>query len=63
MLVLSRKRDEVLVIETPDGLIEITVCSNHATPVRLGTTAPKHFRIHRKEVYEAIQRGGRNRNV
>lgn len=55
MLILSRKRDEVLVIETPEGLIEITVCSHHSRPVRLGIEAPRQFAVYRKEIHERIQ--------
>ena len=57
MLMLSRRKDETIVIETSDGLIEITVTAFlSGTKVRLGIEAPKHIAIHRKEVYEAIQR-------
>lgn len=55
MLVLSRKRDEVIIIETSEGPIEITICSHHSRPVKLGIEAPQSMRIHRKEVYERIQ--------
>ncbi len=36
--------------------IEITVVGIRSDKVRLGITAPKSVPVHRKEVYEAIQR-------
>lgn len=52
MLVLSRKRDESIIIG--DDVI-ITVVDIKGEQVKLGVTAPKTVSIHRKEVYEAIQ--------
>lgn len=56
MLVLSRQRDETIVIGDE---IEITVVDIRGDKVRLGITAPAHIPVHRKEVYEAIQRENR----
>ena len=53
MLVLSRQRDETIMIG--DG-IEITVVDIRGDKVRLGINAPRSIQVHRKEVYEAIQR-------
>ncbi len=53
MLVLSRQRDETIMIG--DG-IEITVVDIRGDKVRLGINAPRTVQVHRKEVYEAIQR-------
>lgn len=53
MLVLTRKRDESIIIG--DNII-ITVIGIRGDKVRLGIEAPKEVSIHRKEVYEAIQR-------
>ena len=53
MLVLSRQRDETIVI---GDNIEITVVDIRGEKVRLGINAPAHVPVHRKEVYEAIQR-------
>jgi carbon storage regulator CsrA len=60
MLVLTRKREEV--IEIGDD-IEVTVCDIRADKVRLGIVAPTQTVIHRKEVGELIRRGLRPRNV
>ena len=53
MLVLSRLRDETIMIGDE---IEITVVDIRGDKVRLGITAPPRIAVHRKEVYEAIKR-------
>jgi len=52
MLVLSRKRNESIVI---DENIVITVVEVRGDKVRLGIEAPREVPIHRSEVYEAIR--------
>jgi len=55
MLVLSRQRNEKIVICLPKGvLITITVVDIRGIKARLGFTAPPDIPIHRKEVYEAL---------
>ncbi|MBX3396907.1 MAG: carbon storage regulator CsrA [Phycisphaerae bacterium] len=56
MLVLSRQRDETIMIGDD---VEITVVDIRGDKVRLGITAPPHIPVHRKEVYEAIKRENR----
>lgn len=53
MLVLSRQRDESIIIG--DNIV-ITVVDIRGDKVRLGIDAPKEVPVHRREVYEAIQR-------
>lgn len=53
MLVLSRQRDETIMIGDE---IEITVVDIRGDKVRLGINAPRSVHVHRKEVYEAIRR-------
>ena len=53
MLVLSRQRDETIMIGDD---VQVTVVDIRGDKVRLGITAPPHIPVHRKEVYEAIQR-------
>lgn len=53
MLVLSRQRDESIVIG--DNIV-ITIVDIRGDKVRLGITAPVEIPVHRQEVYEAIQR-------
>jgi carbon storage regulator len=52
MLVLSRQRDETIMIGDD---IEITVVDIRGDKVRLGINAPTSIAVHRKEVYEAIK--------
>ncbi|MBN1391942.1 MAG: carbon storage regulator CsrA [Sedimentisphaerales bacterium] len=53
MLVLSRQKDESIMI---GDNVEITIVDVRGDKVRLGIAAPKEIPVHRKEVYEAIQR-------
>ena len=53
MLVLSRQKDESIMVGDD---VEITIVDVRGDKVRLGITAPKQIPVHRKEVYEAIQR-------
>lgn len=58
MLVLSRQRDESIIIGND---IVITVVEIRGDKVRLGIEAPSEIPVHRQEVFEAIQREhGRN---
>lgn len=56
MLVLSRQRDETIMI---GDNIKITVVDIRGDKVRLGIVAPIEIPVHRKEVYDAIQRENR----
>ncbi|GMV96680.1 MAG: carbon storage regulator CsrA [Phycisphaerae bacterium] len=56
MLVLSRQRDQTIMIGDD---IEITVVDIRGDKVRLGINAPQSVTVHRKEVYEAIKRENR----
>ena len=53
MLVLSRRKDETIVI---GDNIHVTIVDIRGDTVRLGITAPKSIPVYRKEIYEAIQR-------
>jgi carbon storage regulator len=53
MLVLSRQRDETIMIGDE---IELTVVDIRGDKVRLGIKAPAHVAVHRKEIYDAIKR-------
>jgi carbon storage regulator len=54
MLVLSRKRNERIVI---DDDISITVLQIRGDRVRLGVEAPKERKVHRSEVLDRIRAG------
>jgi carbon storage regulator len=53
MLVLSRKKNESIVINND---ITIVVVEIRGDKVRLGIEAPKEVPVHRREVYDAIKR-------
>ncbi len=53
MLVLSRQKDESIMIGDD---VEITIVDVRGNKVRLGIAAPKSIPVHRREVYDAIQR-------
>lgn len=53
MLVLSRQRDESIMIGDD---VEIIIVDVRGDKVRLGITAPKSTPVHRREIYDAIQR-------
>lgn len=52
MLVLSRQRDETIMI---GDNVEITIVDVRGDKVRIGISAPNHVQVHRKEVYDAIR--------
>jgi carbon storage regulator len=53
MLVLSRKRNETIMI---GDSVRITVVEIRSDKVRFGILAPDDVPVHREEVYEAIKR-------
>ena len=53
MLVLSRHRDESIMIG--DDVV-VTIVDIRGDKVRLGIDAPQDIPVHRREVYDAIQR-------
>jgi carbon storage regulator len=53
MLVLSRQRDESIIIG--DNIV-VTIVDVRGDKVKLGIEAPQSVSVHRREVYEAIQR-------
>lgn len=52
MLVLSRRRDETIMIGDD---IEISIVDIKGDTVRIGINAPRNVSVHRKEIYEAIK--------
>ena len=53
MLVLSRKKNEQIVIG--DDIV-LTIVEIRGDKIRLGIAAPSDVSVHRKEVYDAIHR-------
>lgn len=54
MLVLSRHVDEEIIIGDDIKVMVVDICGDK---VCLGVEAPPHVSVHRKEIYESIQRG------
>lgn len=52
MLVLSRKKNESIMI---GDHIEVKILSVDGDQVKLGIVAPKSVKVHRSEIFEAIQ--------
>ena len=52
MLILSRKKDESIII---DGNIEIKIVEIEDGKVKIGIDAPRNIDIMRKELYKRIQ--------
>jgi len=52
MLILSRQRDESIMIGDD---VEIIIVDVRGGKVRLGITAPRAVPVHRREIYDAIQ--------
>ncbi len=53
ILVLSRQKDESIMIGDD---VEIMIVDVRGDKVRLGINAPRNISVHRKEIYDAIQR-------
>lgn len=51
MLILTRKRDQALVI---GGDIRVTILKTQGDTVRLGIEAPSHVTVHRDEIHARI---------
>ena len=53
MLVLNREPDESIMIGDD---IEVFIVDVRGDKVRLGINAPRSIKVHRKEIYEIIQK-------
>jgi carbon storage regulator len=53
VLVLTRKLNESIMIGED---VEISVVEVKGDQVKLGISAPKRIKVHRKEIFDAIQR-------
>lgn len=60
MLVLSRVKDESVVI---DNNIEVCIVDIRGDKVRLGITAPRDIPVHRKEIQDVINKQKSNTAV
>ena len=59
MLVLSRHRDERIIITVDSHVIIITALGIQCGQQRIGIDADQDVTIHREEVHQAIERGER----
>ncbi len=57
MLVLSRHKDEVIVVGVGEDALRITVVDIRSDKVRLGIDAPAEVPVHREEIYDQIYGG------
>lgn len=56
MLVLSRQKDEKVIIGDGPDRIEVMLIEIRGDKIRLGIKAAPHIPVHREEIYLAIQR-------
>ncbi|MCJ8346956.1 carbon storage regulator CsrA [bacterium] len=56
MLVLTRKKNQKIMIGDD---IELTIVDIKNEQIKLGVSAPRHVKVFRKEVYDAIQEENR----
>lgn len=62
MLALTRSESESIIIETSDGIIEVTVVRFlSGQRVRIGVEAPLKVPVNRREIWEEIQWDGKRR--
>ncbi|MCX7856667.1 MAG: carbon storage regulator [Deltaproteobacteria bacterium] len=59
MLVLSRKKNEALIIKGTDGDIRILIIDENKGKIRLGIEAPKGYLILREELLSEIEKSNR----
>jgi len=68
MLVLSRQKDQSIMIGEGDNVVEVMIVDIRGDKTCLGITASPHIPVHRREIYDAIQRekaaekSGENKN-
>lgn len=60
MLVLTRKRDESIII---GDSIKVTVVDVRGDRVKLGIEAPRSIPVHREEIYKEIQEENRRASL
>lgn len=65
MLVLTRRRDDVVEIQDNEGRLigTVTIADVQGREVRLGLEFPPEYQVHRREVADRIRAEGRNRRA
>ena len=57
MLIISRKKGESITIQTPEGLVTVTIMAIRSNNgISIGVEAPEEVSIHREEIYLEIQK-------
>lgn len=56
MLILTRQKNESITIGDGLDMVEVRVVDIRGDKIRLGITAPLDMPVHRREIYDAIQR-------
>ena len=54
MLVLTRQKEQKIIIEIGGQCMTITVADVRGDKIRLGFDAPANFKIYRQEIYDAV---------
>ena len=55
MLVLSRKKNESVTVQTPEGTVTVTILEIRRNSVRVGIEAPEKVSVHRGEIHAKLQ--------
>ena len=63
MLVLSRTKNESIIINDGEFIIKVTVADVRGDKVRIGIEAPKHITVDREEIYERKQNDRENAGI
>lgn len=56
MLVLSKQKNESIMIGEDKEATEVIIVDVRGDKTRLGIIAPPHIPVHRREIYDTIQR-------
>lgn len=58
MLILSRRKDEALIIGDETRKVTVTILDVKGKQVRIGIEAPSDVAVHREEIYDRIRENG-----
>lgn len=62
MLVLTRVVDTSIIIGDGENKVEVVILGINGSQVKVGILAPTNIPVHRREIYERIQRSNQNDN-
>ena len=55
MLIFSRKKNESVIFQTPEGLVTVTILEIRRNSIRVGVEAPEEVSIRRGEICVKLQ--------